>query len=63
MSECALELRETARVSRAGADPSAEKQRPTVVLIMSASRSGSTILCNVLGQAAGAFGVGELHRL
>ncbi len=30
---------------------------------MSASRSGSTVLCNILGQAAGAFGAGELHRL
>jgi len=30
---------------------------------MSASRSGSTVLCNILGQAAGAFGLGELHRL
>ncbi len=36
---------------------------PSVLLIMSASRSGSTVLCNILGQAAGAFGLGELHRL
>ena len=36
---------------------------PSVLLIMSASRSGSTVLCNILGQAAGAFGAGELHRL
>jgi hypothetical protein len=36
---------------------------PTVLLVMSASRSGSTVLCNLLGQSTGGFGVGELHRL
>lgn len=41
----------------------ATNKLPTVLLIMSASRSGSTILCNLLGQADGAFGAGELHRL
>ncbi|MCS6910519.1 MAG: sulfotransferase [Anaerolineales bacterium] len=36
---------------------------PAVLLIVSASRSGSTILCNLLGQTTGAFGLGELHNL
>lgn len=44
-------------------NPLGNAATPSVLLIMSASRSGSTILCNILGQTAGAFGVGELHRL
>lgn len=48
---------------RALAEQEAETEKPTIVYIVGTGRSGSTLVANLLGEAASAFSAGELRYL